>query len=98
VCQEKMQDGGTALSQKGYTQLRRGGFLILEAMDVLAPLTCQTPMDTAAERERFQEMLDLHLLTTGLSPAAFSTGLVPSQCTDGQQCEAAALFRGVTLL
>ncbi len=33
---------------------------ILEAMGVLALLTRQTPKDIADERERFQEMLDLH--------------------------------------
>lgn len=33
---------------------------ILEAMGVLALLTRQTPKEIAAERERFQEMLDLH--------------------------------------
>jgi len=33
---------------------------ILEAMGVLALLTRQTPMEIAEERERFQEMLDLH--------------------------------------
>jgi hypothetical protein len=33
---------------------------ILEAMGVLALLTRQTPEDIADERERFQEMLDLH--------------------------------------
>jgi hypothetical protein len=33
---------------------------ILEAMGILALLTRQTPMEIAEERERFQEMLDLH--------------------------------------
>ena len=33
---------------------------ILEAMGILALLTRQTPKDIADERERFQEMLDLH--------------------------------------
>ena len=33
---------------------------ILEAMGILALLTRQTPMAIAEERERFQEMLDLH--------------------------------------
>jgi hypothetical protein len=33
---------------------------ILEAMGILAQLTRQTPMEIAEERERFQEMLDLH--------------------------------------
>lgn len=34
---------------------------ILEAMGILALLTRQTPKDIADERERIQEMLDLHL-------------------------------------
>jgi hypothetical protein len=33
---------------------------ILEAMGILALLTCHTPKDIADERERFQEMLDLY--------------------------------------
>ncbi len=33
---------------------------ILEAMGILALLTRQTPMEIAEERERFQEILDLH--------------------------------------
>jgi predicted secreted protein len=33
---------------------------ILEAMGILALLTRQTPKEIAEERERFQEMLDLH--------------------------------------
>jgi len=33
---------------------------ILEAMGILALLTRQTPMEIANERERFQELLDLH--------------------------------------
>jgi predicted secreted protein len=33
---------------------------ILEAMGILALLTRQTPMEIAEERQRFQEMLDLH--------------------------------------
>ena len=33
---------------------------ILEAMGILALLTRHTPKDIADERERFQEMLDLH--------------------------------------
>jgi hypothetical protein len=37
---------------------------ILEAMGILALLTRQTPMEIAAERERFQEMLDLHQEST----------------------------------
>ena len=37
---------------------------ILEAMGILALLTRQTPMEIAEERERFQEMLDLHQEST----------------------------------
>jgi predicted secreted protein len=33
---------------------------ILEAMGVLALLTCQTPHEIADERERFQALIDLH--------------------------------------
>jgi hypothetical protein len=33
---------------------------ILEAMGILALLTCHTPKDIADERERFQEILELH--------------------------------------
>ena len=33
---------------------------ILEAMGILALLTRQTPKEIAEERERFQEILDLH--------------------------------------
>ena len=33
---------------------------ILEAMGILALLIRQTPMEIAKERERYQEMLDLH--------------------------------------
>jgi hypothetical protein len=38
---------------------------ILEAMSILALLTRQTPMEIAEERERFQEMLDLHQQFSG---------------------------------
>lgn len=38
---------------------------ILEAMGILALVTRQTPADIAAERERIQEMLDIHLQFAG---------------------------------
>ena len=38
---------------------------ILEAMGILALITRHTPADIAAERERIQEMLDIHLRFTG---------------------------------
>jgi predicted secreted protein len=37
---------------------------ILEAMGVLALLTCQTPQEIAEERERFQALIDLHRQST----------------------------------